>query len=60
MCPTRVTTLTDTEGVYRLQLCQLGNGLGYHVRITVGQSNVEHDLFVNSGNTTVYDVILPR
>jgi hypothetical protein len=59
-CPTRVTTLTDANGLYQLRLCQLGNGLGYHVRIQVGKSVVEHDLFVNSGNTTYYDVILPR
>ncbi|MFN2539085.1 MAG: hypothetical protein ABR549_13190 [Mycobacteriales bacterium] len=59
-CPTRVTTLTDDDGLYQLQLCQLGNGLGYHVRIQVGRSLVEHDPFVNSGNTTYYDVILPR
>lgn len=59
-CPTRVTTLTDADGLYQLQLCQLGDGLGYHVRIQVGKSLVEHDLFVNSGNTTTYDVILPR
>lgn len=59
-CPTRVTTLTDANGFYQLQLCQLGDGLGYHVRIQVGRSLAEHDLFVNSGNTTYYDVILPR
>lgn len=59
-CPTRLTTLTDAQGVYRLQLCQLGDGLGYHVRITVGRSVAESDVFVNSGNTTTYDVILPR
>jgi hypothetical protein len=59
-CPVRVTTLTDVNGVYQLQLCQLGSGLGYHVKIQVGRNAVEHDLFVNSGNTTVYDVILPR
>jgi hypothetical protein len=59
-CPTRVTTLTDADGFYQLQLCQLGDGLGYHVRIQVGRSVAEHDLFVNSGNTTYYDVILPR
>jgi hypothetical protein len=59
-CPVRVTTLTDANGVYQLQLCQLGQGLGYHVKIQAGRGTVEHDLFVNSGNTTVYDVILPR
>jgi hypothetical protein len=59
-CPTRVTTLTDSDGLYQLQLCQLGEGLGYHVRIQVGRSVAEHDLFVNAGNTTYYDVILPR
>lgn len=59
-CPTRVTTLTDANGLYQLRLCQLGNGLGYHVRIQVGKSVAENDLFVNSGNTTYYDVILPR
>lgn len=59
-CPTRVTTLTEANGIYQLQLCQLGNDLGYHVRIQVGKSLVEHDLYVNSGQTTTYDVILPR
>lgn len=59
-CPTRVTTQTDAEGVYRLQLCQLGPGLGYKVTVTVGRSTASSNLFVNSGNTTVYDVILPR
>jgi len=59
-CPTRVTTLTNAEGVYQLQLCQLGDGLGYHVKIQVGTHVVEHDVYVNSGNTTTYDVILPR
>jgi len=59
-CPTRVTTLTDAHGFYELKLCQLGDNLGYHVRIQVGTSVAEHDLFVNSGNTTTYDVILPR
>ncbi|MDX6214903.1 MAG: Carboxypeptidase regulatory-like domain [Frankiales bacterium] len=59
-CPTRVTTLTDADGLYQLRLCQLGDGLGYHVKIQVGRATVEHDLFVNSGNTTYYDVILPR
>lgn len=59
-CPTRVTTLTEANGIYQLQLCQLGDNLGYHVRIQVGKSVVEHDLYVNSGQTTTYDVILPR
>lgn len=59
-CPTRVTTLTDENGVYQLQLCQLGDNLGYHVRIQVGKHVAEQDVYVNSGNTTTYDVILPR
>ena len=59
-CPTRVTTLTNATGFYQLQLCQLGNNLGYHVRIQVGKSLAEANLYVNSGNTTYYDVILPR
>jgi hypothetical protein len=59
-CPTRLTTLTDADGFYQLKLCQLGDNLGYHVRIQVGKSVAEADLFVNSGNTTTYDVILPR
>jgi hypothetical protein len=59
-CPTKVTTQTDGDGVYRQQLCQLGQGLGYTVTITVGKASARTTLFVNSGNTTVYDVILPR
>lgn len=59
-CPTRVTTLTGADGVYQLQLCQLGEGLGYHVQVQVGRASAQSNLFVNSGNTTVYDVILPR
>ena len=59
-CPTQLSTLTDADGLYRLSLCQLGEGLGYHVRITVDGHVAESDLFVNSGNTTTYDVILPR
>ena len=59
-CPTQVTTLTNAAGLYQLSLCQLGEGLGYHVRITVNGHVAESNLFVNSGNTTTYDVILPR
>ena len=59
-CPTRVTTLSDVNGFYRMRLCQLGNGLGYHVKIQVRGTAAEHNVFVNSGNTTYYDVILPR
>lgn len=58
-CPTRVTTQTNAAGVYRLQLCQLGDNLGYHVTIQTPRGKAETDLFVNSGNTTVYDVLLP-
>ena len=58
-CPTRITTLTDAQGVYQLQLCQLGDNLGYHVMIQTPRGKAETDLYVNSGNTTVYDVLLP-
>jgi len=58
-CPTRITTLTNADGVYQLQLCQLGDNLGYHVVIQTPRGKAETDLFVNSGNTTVYDVLLP-
>jgi hypothetical protein len=58
-CPTRITTQTDAQGVYRQQLCQLADGLGYTVTITVGGVSARSNLFVNSGQTTVYDVILP-
>jgi hypothetical protein len=58
-CPTRITTKTDAQGVYRLELCQLGDNLGYTVTITPGTARAGADVFVNSGQTTVYDVILP-
>lgn len=58
-CPTRVTTKTDAQGVYRLQLCQLGDQLGYTVTITSGGARAQADAFINAGQTTVYDVILP-
>lgn len=59
-CPTSVTTRTDSQGGYRFQLCQLGEGLGYRATIAVGSLKASAVLFVNSGQTTVYDVILPR
>ena len=59
-CPVSVTTRTDSQGGYRFQLCQLGEGLGYRVTIAVGTLKAGASLFVNSGQTTVYDVILPR
>ena len=57
-CPLKVTTTTNAQGSYRLQLCQLGDQLGYHVTITSGTAMAMTDLFVNSGRTTVYNVIL--
>jgi hypothetical protein len=58
-CPTRITTQTDSDGVYRQQLCQLGDDLGYTVTITVPGASTKTTLFINSGQTTVYDVVLP-
>lgn len=58
-CPLRVVTRTDAQGVYRLRLCQLGEGLGYTVTISLNGVSARTDLFVNAGQTTVYDVILP-
>jgi hypothetical protein len=58
-CPLRLTTTTNAQGSYMIQLCQLGNDLGYHVVITSGTARSAGDLFVNSGQETVFSVILP-
>ncbi|MCW2598473.1 MAG: hypothetical protein JWM02_302 [Frankiales bacterium] len=58
-CPLRVVTRTGTDGRYTLQLCQLGNFLGYTVTISADTAKATADLFVNAGQTTVYNVILP-
>lgn len=58
-CPLQLATTTDAHGSYTLQLCQLGNDLGYHVVVTSGTARAANDLFVNSGQQTVYNVILP-
>jgi hypothetical protein len=57
-CPLRVTTTTRADGRYSLQLCQLGNFLGYTVTISSGGASASADLFVNAGRTTIYNVIL--
>lgn len=58
-CPLRITTQTDPRGVYRLQVCQLSEGLGYQVALSYRGVTTQTDVFINSGRTTVYDVILP-
>jgi hypothetical protein len=57
-CPLRTTTTTDARGNYQITLCQLGDDLGYHVVITSGTAQAATDLYVNSGQQTVYNVIL--
>ncbi len=57
-CPLRQQTTTGAGGRYTLQLCQLGDGLGYTVTITSAGAQARQDLFVNSGQITVYNVIL--
>ena len=57
-CPVKQTTTTDARGQYHLELCQLGNNLGYHVTVTAGTAGASTNLYVNSGRTTVYNVIL--
>jgi hypothetical protein len=58
-CPLRVTTTTGADGRYRLQLCQLGDNLGYTVTISAGAAQARTQLYVNAGQTTVYNVVLP-
>ncbi|MGZ6791971.1 MAG: carboxypeptidase-like regulatory domain-containing protein [Mycobacteriales bacterium] len=58
-CPLKITTRTGADGRYRLQLCQLGDQLGYTVTITAGSASAHADLYVNAGQVTVYNVILP-
>lgn len=58
-CPLRVTTTTGADGRYRLQLCQLGDQLGYSVTVSAGSAQAHTDLYVNAGQVTVYNVILP-
>lgn len=57
-CPLKLTATTDARGNYRVELCQLGTNLGYHVVITSGSERATTDLYVNAGRTTVYNVIL--
>ncbi len=57
-CPLQQRTTTDVRGRYTLALCQLGDGLGYTVTITAAGAQAHQDLFVNSGQITVYNVIL--
>lgn len=57
-CPLRVTAKTGADGRYLLQLCQLGDNLGYHVVISSGTAKASTDLYVNAGQITVYNVIL--
>ena len=57
-CPVRVTTTTGADGRYTLQLCQLGNLLGYTVTISSDSATASADLYVNAGRTTVYNVVL--
>ncbi len=57
-CPLKVTTTTNAKGVYKVALCQLGDQLGYHVVISSGTASANTDLFVNAGQTTVYNAIL--
>lgn len=57
-CPLRATTTTNAHGNYSIQLCQLGDNLGYHVVVSSARARAATDLFVNSGQQTVYNVIL--
>lgn len=57
-CPVRSTARTDSSGSYSLELCQLGQDLGYQVTITAAGAIASNQLFVNAGRTTRYDVIL--
>lgn len=57
-CPLLQRATTDVRGRYTVQLCQLGDGLGYTVTITSAGAQAHQDLFVNSGQITVYNVIL--
>lgn len=57
-CPVKVIAKTNDQGRYDVQLCQLGDNLGYHVVVSSGGASATTDLFVNSGQTTVYNVIL--
>lgn len=58
VCPVKQTVTSNAKGKYTVQLCQLGNNLGYHVVITSGSAQVASNLYINSGQTTTYDVIL--
>ena len=57
-CLLQQRTTTGAGGRYTLQLCQLGDGLGYTVTITSAGAQAHQDLFVNSGQITAYNVIL--
>ena len=57
-CSLRVTTTTGADGRYTLQLCQLGNLLGYTVTISADGAQASADLYVNAGRATVYNVVL--
>ena len=57
-CLLVVRVTSDAQGRYSVPLCQLGDQLGYHVKISAPAGSAESDLFVNAGRTTNFRVRL--